>query len=76
MLLTLMADIDADTGIDFISISPFGLAMFGAAFGLTGLITRLWFDMSAGLSLVLATLAGLAHWGVGASSVFVRLCAE
>jgi membrane protein implicated in regulation of membrane protease activity len=51
--------VDADTGIDFISISPFGLAMFGAAFGLTGLITRLWFDMNAGLSLILAAVVGL-----------------
>ncbi|MDX1413218.1 MAG: hypothetical protein R3293_03455 [Candidatus Promineifilaceae bacterium] len=51
--------VDADTGVDFISISPFGLAMFGAAFGLTGLITRLWFDMSAGSSLLLAALVGL-----------------
>ncbi len=56
--------VDADTGIDFISISPFGLAMFGAAFGLTGLITRLWFDMNAGPSLVLATLAGLIIGGM------------
>lgn len=56
--------VDADTGIDFISISPFGLAMFGAAFGLTGLITRLWFDMNAGPSLVLATLAGLLIGGL------------
>lgn len=54
------ADVDADTGVDFLSISPFGLAMFGAAFGLTGLITRLWFDMDAGPSLVWATVVGLA----------------
>ncbi len=36
------ADVEAD-GIDFLRISPFGLAMFGAAFGVTGLITTLWF---------------------------------
>lgn len=56
------ADIDADSGIDFLSISPFGLAMFGAAFGVTGLITRLWFDMNAGPSLFWAIVVGL---GVG-----------
>ncbi len=56
------ADVDADTGIDFLSISPFGLAMFGAAFGVTGLITSLWFDMDAGASLVWAVVIGL---GVG-----------
>ena len=55
------ADVDAD-GIGFLSISPFGLAMFGAAFGLTGLITTLWFDMAAGPSLFWAVVVGL---GVG-----------
>ena len=52
-------DVDADSGIDFLSISPFGLAMFGAAFGLTGLITHIWFDMNAGASLFWAVVAGL-----------------
>jgi membrane protein implicated in regulation of membrane protease activity len=52
------ADVDAD-GIDFLSISPFGLAMFGATFGLVGLITSLWFDMSAGASLFWAIVIGL-----------------
>ena len=37
-------DVDADTGIDFISISPFS-GVFGTTFGLVGLITRLWLDM-------------------------------
>lgn len=58
-------DVDADTGIDFISISPFSLAMFGTTFGLVGLITRLWLDMepipsvlwSAGLGLLIGALA-------------------
>jgi membrane protein implicated in regulation of membrane protease activity len=55
------ADVEAD-GIDFLRISPFGLAMFGAAFGVTGLITSLWFDMAAGASLFWAVVVGL---GVG-----------
>jgi len=64
------ADVDADSGVDFLSISPFGLAMFGAAFGLTGLITRLWFDMNAGPSLVWAVLVGLGV-GVLAQALFL-----
>jgi hypothetical protein len=49
----------ADTDLDFLSISPFALAMFGAAFGLTGLVTRLAFDMGAAASLFWATVFGL-----------------
>jgi hypothetical protein len=49
----------AETDFDFLSISPFALAMFGAAFGLTGLITRLAFDMGAAASLFWATVFGL-----------------
>ena len=64
------ADVDADSGVDFLSISPFGLAMFGAAFGLTGLITRLWFDMDAGASLVWAVVVGLGV-GVLAQALFL-----
>jgi len=58
-------DVDGEGGIDFISISPFALAMFGATFGLAGLITRIWLDMdvtpsilwSAGLGLIIGALA-------------------
>ena len=64
------ADVDADSGVDFLSISPFGIAMFGAAFGLTGLITRLWFDMDAGASLVWAVVVGLGV-GVLAQALFL-----
>ena len=53
------ADVEAD-GIDFLQISPFGLAMFGAAFGVTGLITTLWFEMAPGPSLFWAIVMGLA----------------
>jgi len=68
------ADIDSDSGIDFISISPFALAMFGAAFGLTGLITRLWFDMPAVPSLVVASMVGLLI-GVLAQALFLYVFA-
>lgn len=57
-------DVDGDSGFDFISISPFSLAMFGAAFGLTGLITRLWFEMDAIPSILWATSVGLVVGGV------------
>ena len=57
MDLGIEADIDSD--ISFISLSPFVLAMFGAAFGLTGLITRLYFDMNPLPSIAWATGVGL-----------------
>lgn len=58
-------DVDVDSGVDFLSVSPFALAMFGAAFGLTGLVTRLWLDMTAIPSILWATGAGVV---VGAAS--------
>lgn len=63
------ADVDAN-GIDFLSISPFALAMFGAAFGLTGLVTRLWFEMDALPSIAWATTVGLL-FGVVAQAFFL-----
>lgn len=63
------ADVDTD-GIDFLRISPFGLAMFGASFGLVGLITSLWFDMSTGASLFWAIVIGLTI-GVLAQLLFL-----
>lgn len=58
-------DMDGDGGFDFVNISPFALAMFGATFGLAGLITRIWLEMnvtpsvlwSAGLGLIIGALA-------------------
>lgn len=52
------ADVDAD--MSFISLSPFVLAIFGAAFGLTGLITRLYLDMNPLPSILWSTAVGLA----------------
>lgn len=57
MDLGVEADIDSDIG--FISVSPFVLAMFGAAFGLTGLVTRLYFDMNPIPSILWSTGIGL-----------------
>lgn len=63
-------DVDADTGFDFISISPFSLAMFGATFGVTGLITRLWLEMESVPSIIWATVLGLVI-GVAAQALFI-----
>lgn len=52
-------DIDGDGEVGFVSISPFALAMFGAAFGLAGLITRIWLDMDAIPSVLWASGAGM-----------------
>jgi membrane protein implicated in regulation of membrane protease activity len=57
--LDLDADVDADGELGFLTISPLALAMFGAAFGLTGLITRNAFNMSAAASLLTAAVIGI-----------------
>ena len=62
-------DFDAEAGAGFLSISSFALAMFGAAFGLTGLVTHMSLAMSAGASLVLATMVGLII-GTVAQAIF------
>lgn len=63
-------DVDTEGGFDFISISPFSLAMFGATFGLAGLITRLWLDMGAVPSILWASGLGLAI-GMAAQALFI-----
>ncbi|MCI0398319.1 MAG: hypothetical protein L0332_07540 [Chloroflexi bacterium] len=62
--------LDSNGAFDFISISPFALALFGAAFGLTGLLTRLWLEMDAIPSILVATAVGLVLGGV-AQAFFV-----
>jgi membrane protein implicated in regulation of membrane protease activity len=59
-------DLDADTDgvFDFISVSPFALAMFAATFGMTGLITRLWLGMEAIPSILWAVGLGILIGGV------------
>jgi membrane protein implicated in regulation of membrane protease activity len=57
-------DIDGEGEVSFVSISPFAMAMFGAAFGMTGLITRLWLDMEAIPSILWASGMGLLVGGL------------
>lgn len=66
------ADVDADGGLDLINVSPFALAMFGAGFGLTGLITRIWLDMGGVPSILWATGVGLV-FGAIAQVVFIYI---
>ncbi len=63
-------DVDADTGIDFINISPFALAMFGTTFGLVGLITRLWLEMDPIPSVIWSAAVGLV-FGALAQAFFI-----
>lgn len=65
-------DVDADGGIDFINISPFSLAMFGAAFGVTGLFTRLWLEMDPIPSILWSLGIGLAI-GFVAQALFIYI---
>ena len=57
-------DVDADTGMDIASVSPFAMAMFGATFGLTGLITRIWLEMEAIPSVLWAVGVGIIFGGL------------
>lgn len=58
------ADADVDTGVDFASVSPFALAVFGATFGLVGLITLIWLEMDALPSILIAAVSGLVVGGL------------
>ena len=70
--LDLDLDADADGGFDFISISPFSLAMFGATFGLTGLVTRLWLEMETIPSILWAAAIGII-FGIAAQVLFISV---
>ncbi len=59
-VLDVNVDADADAGVDFASVSPFALAVFGATFGLVGMITSVWLELNPIPSILIATLAGLA----------------
>lgn len=67
-------DLDADVegDIDFVSISPFALAMFGATFGVIGLITNIWLEMDTVPSVLWASAAGLVI-GVAAQAFFIYI---
>lgn len=66
------SDIDADPELDFVNISPFALAMFGAAFGVTGLITSIALGMGPFASLIIAFIAGLII-GLAAQVLFFKV---
>lgn len=68
--LDVALDVDGDSGFDFISVSPFSLAMFGTAFGMVGLITRVWYDMEPIPSLLWAVGLGFAI-GAVAQAFFI-----
>lgn len=63
-------DADSDGMFSFISVSPFALAMFGAIFGLVGLITRLWLEMDTIPSVLWATGSGVLI-GIIAQAFFI-----
>ena len=68
-------DFDFDSDFDFISISPFAISIFGAFFGLVGLITRLWLEMSTIPSLLWATAVGLGG-GIIAQIFFIYVLSK
>ena len=63
-VLDVDVDADADAGVDFTSVSPFALAVFGATFGLVGMITITWLEMSSIPSILISAAAGLLVGGV------------
>jgi len=67
-------DFDTDADLDFINVSPFALATFGAFFGLTGLITRLWLDLEVMPSIFWSTAVGLL-FGLSAQAFFIYILA-
>jgi membrane protein implicated in regulation of membrane protease activity len=60
---SLDVDADFDTEIGLANISPFSLAMFGATFGMVGLVTRLMLNMAALPSILWASGVGLVLGG-------------
>ena len=64
------ADVDGGDGIDFANVSPFAMAMFGASFGLTGLITRTVYEMPAINSIFWSTFIGFVI-AAGAQALFI-----
>ena len=57
-------DVDADAGGGFANVSPFALAVFGATFGLVGLITSVWAEMEPIPSILISTAAGVVVGGL------------
>jgi hypothetical protein len=67
-------DFDTETDLDFINVSPFALATFGAFFGLTGLVTRLWFESEVIPSIVWSAGVGV-FFGALAQVFFIYILA-
>jgi membrane protein implicated in regulation of membrane protease activity len=61
---------EGEGSFDFVSISPFSLAMFGAVFGLVGLITRIWLEMEPIPSILWAAGSGILI-GIAAQAFFL-----
>lgn len=57
-------DADGDGPFDLVGISPFSAAVFGSAFGLTGLITHSWLGLEPIPSILWATGVGLVFGGL------------
>ncbi len=57
-------DADAEGGVEFGSVSTFALAVFGATFGLVGMITSAWLEMNPIPSILISAAAGLLVGGV------------
>jgi hypothetical protein len=71
-VLNFDVDVDSDGIFDFVSISPFALAMFGAIFGMVGLMTRLWLDMEPIPSILWSAGAGIII-GAAAQAFFIYI---
>lgn len=56
-------DADVDSGGGFANVSPFAIAVFGATFGLVGMIASVWTEMAPIPSILIATAAGLVVGG-------------
>lgn len=63
------ADVDSD-GIDFANISPFAMAMFGATFGLIGLVTRIAYNLPAANSILWSAIGGFIV-AAGSQALFI-----
>ncbi|MGB3717655.1 MAG: hypothetical protein WA996_24790 [Candidatus Promineifilaceae bacterium] len=57
-------DADGEGPFDLVGISPFSAAVFGSAFGLTGLITHVWLEMESIPSVLWATGVGIVFGGL------------
>ena len=71
-ILDFDVDAESDGIFNFVSISPFALAMFGSIFGMVGLLTRLWLEMDAIPSILWSAGSGVII-GIGAQAFFIYI---